>query len=250
MCTKTDAMASTMEPMGIHADVGGMDGADGHAGSRLRLLVVDDHDLFRTGLRALLVEAGFEVRDAAGGRAAIELTRMYRPDVVIMDMQMPGMSGIEATRRVLEVQPEAVVLMLTVAADEESVLEAIRAGASGYLLKEARLPEIVAAVNAVAEGRSPIAPGVAGALFDSIRHGPVTPRGHAGVASLTDRERAVLALLAEGYDNGEIAARLYVSQSTVKNHVSRLLEKLGVDNRVRAAAFAVRHGLDRSPSAR
>jgi DNA-binding NarL/FixJ family response regulator len=237
-------MASSTQPLGIRPDVGALNGANGH-GSRPRLLLVDDHDLFRSGLRALLDDSGFEVRDAAGGRAAIELARTYRPDVVIMDMQMPGMSGIEATRGVLEVQPDAVVLMLTVAADEESVLEAIRAGASGYLLKEARLPEIVAAVNAAAEGRSPIAPRVAGALVDSIRRRPVVPKGHAGVSSLTGRERAVLALLADGYDNGEIARRLFVSQSTVKNHVSSLLDKLGVDNRVRAAAFAVRHGLDR-----
>lgn len=211
----------------------------------LRLLLVDDHDLFRTGLRALLEDAGFGVRDAAGAEAGLALCQTYRPHVVLMDMNMPGMSGIEATRRVRELHPEAVVLMLTVAAGDEGVLDAIRAGASGYLLKEAHLAEIVAGVKAAADGRSPISPRVAGALVESVRRHVPVPGSSADIASLTDRERAVLVLLADGLDNNEIAARLYVSPSTVKNHVSHVLEKLGVDNRVQAAAFAIHHGLDR-----
>jgi NarL family two-component system response regulator LiaR len=210
----------------------------------LRVLLIDDHDLFRTGLRSLLEDAGFSVRDAPGAEAGLALCRSYHPHVVLMDMQMPAMSGIEGTRCLLEIHPEAVVLMLTVAADHDGVLAAIRAGASGYLLKEARLAEIVASVNAAAEGRSPISPRVAGALVDSVRRrAPVLPSG-ADIASLTERERAVLALLADGHENNEIAARLFVSASTVKNHVSRVLEKIGVENRVQAAAFAIRHGLD------
>jgi DNA-binding NarL/FixJ family response regulator len=209
-----------------------------------RLLLVDDHDLFRTGLAELLTEHGFEVRQAHDGAAAARLACSFRPHVVIMDMHMPAMSGIEATRRVLAVHPEAAVLMLTVAADDDSVLAAIRAGASGYLLKEAHLAEIVAGVKAAADGRSPIAPRVAGALVTSIREREARRRPAVDVASLTQRERTVLALLAEGYDNADIAARLYVSASTVKNHVSHLLEKLGVENRVQAAAYAIRNGLD------
>lgn len=210
--------------------------------SRLRILLVDDHELFRVGLRELLEAEGFEVADAASGESALRQCRSVRPDVVVMDMNMPGMSGIEATRGILEAHPAAAVLMLTVAADDERVLEAIRAGATGYLLKEARLAEIVAAVNAAAAGRSPIAPGVAGALVASVREGG-GPSSRPAASSLTDREGAVLALLAQGYDNRAIARRLFVSPSTVKNHVSSVLAKLGLENRVQAAAYAVRHGL-------
>lgn len=208
----------------------------------LRILLVDDHELFRVGLRELLEAEGFEVADAASGESALRQCRSVRPDVVVMDMNMPGMSGIEATRGILEAHPAAAVLMLTVAADDERVLEAIRAGATGYLLKEAHLAEIVAAVNAAAAGRSPIAPGVAGALVASVREGG-GPSSRPAASSLTDRERAVLALLAQGYDNRAIARRLFVSPSTVKNHVSSVLAKLGLENRVQAAAYAVRHGL-------
>lgn len=209
-----------------------------------RLLLVDDHDLFRSGLAELLGEQGFEVMEARDGAAAVVSCRAFRPHVVMMDLHMPGMTGIEATRRVLEAHPEASVLMLTVAADDDVVLDAFRAGASGYILKDSHLAEIVAAVHAVAEGRSPIAPRVAGALVTSLRQARVASRPGVDPRTLTERERAVLALLAEGYDNADIAARLYVSPSTVKNHVSHLLEKLHLDNRVQAAAYAVRHGLD------
>jgi NarL family two-component system response regulator LiaR len=209
----------------------------------LRVLLVDDHELFRAGLRELLEEQGFEVDDAASGEAGVRRCPTFLPDVVVMDMNMPGMSGVEATRRIRETHPDASVLMLTVAADDERVLEAIRAGAIGYLLKEARLPEIVAGITAAAAGRSPIAPGVAGALIASVREAGARAPSHPATPMLTERERAVLALLAQGYDNREIARRLYVSPSTVKNHISNVLAKLGLENRVQAAAFAVRHGL-------
>lgn len=207
----------------------------------LRVLLVDDHDLFRRGLRSLLEEQGCKVADVASGDAAIALCRSLRPDVVVMDMNMPGMSGVEATSRITTEHPRVAVLMLTVAADDESVLEAVRAGACGYLLKDARLPEILAAVRAAAAGESVFASRVAGVLVSSVRRSsrrPATER-----SDLTDRERDVLALLAEGHDNAEIAARLYVSASTVKNHVSSVLEKLGLENRVQAAAFAIRSGI-------
>jgi DNA-binding NarL/FixJ family response regulator len=218
--------------------------------SSVRLVLVDDHDLFRTGLRTLLEEEGFEVEDASGGEAAVRLCRAFRPQVVVMDMNMPGMSGVEATRRVLDVHPETVVLMLTVAAEDEAVLEAIRVGASGYLLKEAKLAEIVAGIKAAAAGRSPISPRVAGALVASVRDRGRRNGSSPPSMSLTTRERAVLALLVEGYDNSGIAARLFVSPSTVKNHISNLLVKLGVENRVQAVAYAIRHGLDDAHSDR
>ena len=214
---------------------------DGEPG-RIRVLLVDDHDLFRTGLRALLEGEGFEVEDASGGIAAVDRCRSFRPRVVVMDMNMPDMSGVEATRRALEVCPEATVLMLTVAADEDGVLDAIRAGASGYLLKDSPLPEIVGGINAAASGDSVIASRVAGALVASVRQSGSSPGPRD--AALTQRELAVLALMVEGHDNSGIAERLHVSPSTVKNHVSSLLHKVGAENRVQAVAYAIRHGLD------
>jgi DNA-binding NarL/FixJ family response regulator len=209
----------------------------------MRLLLVDDHDLFRTGLRTLLRGEGFEVTDAASGEAAVEACRRVRPDVVVMDMNMPGMSGIEATAKITVEHPRIAVLMLTVQADDDRVLDAIRAGASGYLLKDARLPEIVAGVRAAAAGESVLAPRVAGALVTSVRSRADRAAPATLPADLTPRERDVLELLARGCDNAEIAERLHVSPSTVKNHVSSLLDKLGVDNRVQAAAIAIRNGM-------
>ena len=211
----------------------------------IRVLIVDDHDLFRTGLRALLEEAGFEVADSASGPAAVRRAPSFAPDVVVMDMNMPGMTGVEATPLVLEASPLASVLMLTFATDDTRVVDAVRAGASGYLLKDAELAEIAAGIRAAAAGHCAIAPRVASALLQSVRSfdsalpGAEAPAGPV----LSVREQQVLSLLSEGCDNPEIAARLYLSQSTVKNHVSKLLVKLQVDNRVQAATYAVRHGL-------
>jgi DNA-binding NarL/FixJ family response regulator len=207
----------------------------------VRLLLVDDHDLFRTGLRTLLEEEGFRVMDVPGGHEALRVLDSFSPDVVVMDMQMPGMSGIEATRQVVTLRPGTAVLMLTVSADEAGVVDAIRAGASGYLLKDARLSEIAAGARAAAAGHSAIAPRIAGVLVASVRQGPERRAVSRELERLSAREREVLALVAEGRDNAEIAGRLYLSQSTVKNHVARLFQKLEVDNRVQAAALAIRH---------
>jgi DNA-binding NarL/FixJ family response regulator len=213
--------------------------------TRVRVLIVDDHDLFRTGLRALLEEEGFEVADAASAPAAILRAGLFAPQVVVMDMHMPGMSGVEATPLMFEVAPNASILMLTIATSEAEVLDAVRAGASGYLLKEAELSDIVVGIRAAAAGHSTIAARVAGHLLLSVRTNAAgSPRGSSPEGpALSPRERDVLNLVADGCDNAEIAGRLYVSPSTVKNHVSRLLEKLGVDNRVQAATFAIREGL-------
>jgi DNA-binding NarL/FixJ family response regulator len=230
-------------------------GKDGEAATRgagmdqhreNRVLVVDDHDLFRTGLRALLEDEGFHVADASGGAEAVRRARAFAPDVVVMDMNMPEMTGVEATPLVLEAAPEASVLMLTIATDDERVIAAVRAGACGYLLKDAPLEQIAAGIEAAAAGHCAIAPRVAGALLQTVRATVAVPESlpeAPELPTLTARERDVLDLLASGCDNAEIAARLYLSPSTVKNHVSKLLEKLGVDNRVQAATFAIRSGL-------
>jgi DNA-binding NarL/FixJ family response regulator len=213
----------------------------------IRVLVVDDHDLFRTGLRLLLEEVGFEVADAHSGAAAVRRSLSFAPDVVVMDMSMPGMTGIEATPLVLQAAPHTSVLMLTIACDDARVLQAIRAGASGYLLKDADLADIVSGIRDAAAGHCAIAPGVAGALVQSVRKAELLPvdAADAGGPDLSVREQQVLALVSDGRDNADIAGRLYLSESTVKNHVSKLLAKIGVDNRVQAATFAVRNGFAR-----
>jgi DNA-binding NarL/FixJ family response regulator len=205
----------------------------------MRVVIVDDHDLFRTGLRTLFEDEGLEVRDASSGGEAVELCRSFEPDVVVMDINMPEMSGVEATRTVLRDRPETAVLMLTVTADDDLVLDAVRAGASGYLLKDASPKEIMAGVRAAVAGHAVIAPRAAGALVESVRSLPPQPVA----PELSQREHDVLTLLVMGLDNAEIGRRLGLSPHTVKQHVSRLLEKLGVENRVQAVAFALRSGL-------
>jgi DNA-binding NarL/FixJ family response regulator len=207
---------------------------------RLRVLVVDDSELFRTGLRALLSES-FEVASAGSGDAALRHVVSFRPDVVVMDMAMPGMSGSDATRQILRASPTTFVMVLT-GSEGGDVLEAIRAGASGYLLKSADVADIVKAIRATAAGQSPLAPQIAGALLATVRDRPVAEERGVGVA-LSARERQVLALVASGANNVEIARRLYISQSTVKSQISGLLSKLEVENRIQAAGVAIRAGL-------
>jgi len=218
-------------------------GAD--AAEPLRVMVVDDHDLFRSGLRRLL-ESEPElqvVADARRGDEAVQRAGELRPDVVVMDVNMPGMSGIEATRALLDVSPRTAVLMLTISDADDEVLGAVLAGASGYLLKDAPLPEIVSAIRAAGAGDSTIAPRVAGGLLSRLRdQGPGQPATPAA-PDLSEREIHVLTLLVAGCDNAEIGAHLHLSGSTIKHHVSSILEKLGVDNRIQAAVLAVRRGL-------
>jgi DNA-binding NarL/FixJ family response regulator len=209
----------------------------------MRVLIVDDHDLFRTGLCTLLEDEGFEVSGAARGKVAVALSRSFAPDVVLMDMNMPEMSGIEATRMLLRERPEIAVVMLSVIADDQRVLDAVRAGASGYLLKDASLAEIVAGVRSAAAGHAAITPRVASALVASVRSAARRHSQQAPVPVLSQRDRDVLALLAMGRDNAEIARRLDLRPNTVKQNVSRLFEKLGVENRVQAAVYAIRAGL-------
>jgi DNA-binding NarL/FixJ family response regulator len=209
----------------------------------LHVLLVDDHTFFRAGLRNLLVDEGFEVSEARSGAQAIDVVAGRAPDVVVMDLHMPGMSGIETTRRLMEVAPEVRVVMLTVSAAQDEIIGAVLAGACGYLLKDAPIEEIVGSLRAAAAGASWASPNVAAVLFERVRAGGEQEPQDDALAALSEREREILRLLADGRDNAEIGRELYISPSTVKNHISAILSKLGVHNRIQAAVYAVRRGL-------
>jgi len=219
------------------------------ASARVKVLIVDGHDLFRIGARALLTREGFEVADSSSGAAALRRATSFQPDVVVMAMNMTGMSGIEATPLMLKIAPRASILILSDACGHAGVLDAVRAGASGYLLKDAPFAEIVVGIRAAAAGESAFAPRVAGALLASVRGNaiPATDQPDPASCQLSSREVDVLALLTRGLGNAEIAQQLFLSPNTVKIHVARLLEKLGVANRVQAATFATRHGFFEEP---
>jgi DNA-binding NarL/FixJ family response regulator len=205
----------------------------------VRVLIVDDHDLFRIGLRLLLEQHGFEVADAVSADAALRRLPSFPADVVVMDVDMPLVSGIAATRQVLAQAPRTVVVMLSAINDEALVVESLLAGACGYLLKDQHMGAIVAGIQAACGGESPITPRVAASLVHRLRTtAPIRLAPSEPPPLLSARERDVLGLLAHGWDNAEIAQHLHLSSSTVKNHVSRLLEKLGVRNRVQAAVYA------------
>ncbi len=206
-------------------------------------MVVDDHEVFRRGLVPLLEERGITVVAEAGLAAeAIRLTSELSPDVVLMDLNMPGMSGIEATQRLSAAAPLVRVLVLTVVADHRNVTDALLAGACGYLVKDASIDQIVEGIRAAARGESLISPRIASQLVRRVREPPEIEPGLGG-AELTPRELEVLEMLARGMDNPEIARALFLSQHTVKNHVSSILVKLQVENRLQAAVRAVRRGL-------
>lgn len=209
---------------------------------RLRVVVIDDHDLYRGGVIQLLRDHGIEtVGEARLAAEGIEIVREASPDVVLMDLNMPGMSGIEATQRLHATAPLARVLVLTVVADERSVTEAILAGACGYLLKDAPIAQMIEGIRAAARGESLISPRIAGHLVHRLRQPPELEGGD--FSEMTARELQILELIARGMDNPEIARTLFLSQHTVKNHVSSILIKMQVENRIQAAVRAVRRGL-------
>lgn len=212
-----------------------------------RILVADDHVAFRQGVRALLAgEPDLEVVGEAGdGQDVLERTAALQPDVVLMDLGMPRGGGIQATRRLCEVSPHVRVLVLTMYEDDESVYTALEAGARGYVLKGARKSELLRAIRAVASGELIVGPAVAGRVLRRL--GTAARAGTADVfPMLTDREREVLALLAVHLTNPEIAARLHLSEKTVRNHVSNIFTKLGVATRSEAVTRARDAGLGHS----
>jgi DNA-binding NarL/FixJ family response regulator len=210
---------------------------------RPTVMVVDDQELYRYGIIHLLEDRGIPVVGEAGRASdAIRQACEVHPDVVLMDLNMPAMSGVEATHRLTAADPFVRVLVLTVAADQRHVMDALLAGACGYLLKETPITHIVDAIKAAARGESTISPRVANGLIHRLRE-PSEIEPQLGGAELTPRELEVLELLARGMANPEIARALYLSEHTVKNYVSSLLTKLQVENRIQAAVRAVRAGI-------
>lgn len=216
---------------------------------KIRMLLVDDQLLFRRGLRALLdEEKDFEVvGEANNGREGVELARTTRPDAVLMDINMPVCNGVEATRIIKAEQPNIRVVALTVSDDDQDLFEAIKAGAQGYLLKDLRPEELFEMLRAVMRGETPISPAIAGKLLNEFRRRPWHEPSETAGWDLTSRELEVLQLVAEGLGNAEIAARLFIVEGTVKNHLHNILEKLHLQNRVQAAAYAIREGLVEPP---
>jgi DNA-binding NarL/FixJ family response regulator len=209
-------------------------------GEKLRVVIADDHPVYRQGLAKVLTSSGIDVVDeAATGLGAIEVVQRTAPDVVVMDLNMPRLSGAEATRRLTELAPATQVLVLTVSAEEEDVTEAILAGARGYVLKDDPLDEVVSGIRAVAAGESLISPRIASMLLGRIRERESDAFAHPP-APLSEREIEVLKLVANGMSNQEIGDELFITPSTVRNHISSILMKLQVDNRVQAAVRAVR----------
>jgi DNA-binding NarL/FixJ family response regulator len=211
----------------------------------LRVLLVDDHDLFRTGLRNLLEEQSVQVvGEAADGAQAIRMVRELAPDVVVMDLNMPGISGVEATRQVTTLAPLTRVVVLTISDQDDDVMNAILAGACGYLMKDSSIQDLMQGISAAAVGESLISPHIASKVLQRVRATGTSEADAALIrAELSDRELEVLKLIANGKDNAHIAAELHISPKTVKNHISNILMKLQIENRIQAAVYAVRRGL-------
>jgi DNA-binding NarL/FixJ family response regulator len=211
--------------------------------SRLRIVIADDQPMMRAGFKAVLEATGTVevVAEAADGDEAVKAANEHRPDVVLMDIEMPGMDGIEATRRL----PQHRVLILTTFGLDEYIVDALRAGASGFLLKDSPTEDVVKAVRAVAAGDAVLSPAVTRQLLDQVgrRLPAAVARTPDALDELTEREREVLRMLAAGLSNAEIAEGMYLSEATVKSHVSNLLGKLGLRDRVQAVIYAYETGL-------
>ena len=215
------------------------------ASETLRVVIVDDHDLFRNGLRNLLEREGVQiVGEAAAGQEALRIVRDAAPDVVVMDLNMPGMGGVEATRHITSIAPLTRVLMLTISDEDNDVIDAILAGACGYLLKDSSIDDLMAGIRAASLGESLISPTIAAKVLQRVRASTAQPEMEKSIrAELSDREIEVLKLIANGKDNAMIAGELHISPKTVKNHISNILMKLQIDNRIQAAVYAVRSGI-------
>ena len=213
----------------------------------IRVMICDDHALFRRGLRMVLEsEEGMEVvAEAEDGAEAMRQAEELAPDVVLMDVRMPNISGIDATRQIAEAVPSAKILMLTVSDEEDDLYDAIKAGANGYLLKEISIEEVASAIRAVITGQSLISPSMASKLLNEFNQLARRAEEKSSVPSprLTERELEVLRLVATGMSNREIASQLYISENTVKNHVRNILEKLHLHTRMEAVMYAVKEKL-------
>ncbi|MFV1963430.1 MAG: response regulator [Acidimicrobiia bacterium] len=209
------------------------------------VLVVDDAELFREALRAAFVQEGFDVVGvAADAMKGIDLTREFEPDLVMLDLLMPGMSGLEVVGAMIKASPTTRVVLLTTSESAEDLLAAVKAGASGYLTKDTPLPRLVDAMNDVLEGGAAVSPAMGGKLFSSLRdllrhHGSASARQ----PELTGRELEILTLVGVGNTSREIADQLYISENTVRNHVRNILDKLGMKSRFEAVNWAHREGL-------
>jgi DNA-binding NarL/FixJ family response regulator len=210
---------------------------------RVRVLIVDDDDLMRAGLRGVLAgDAAIEiVAEAADGRDAVYRARLHQPDVVLMDVRMPDLDGIAATEELLAALPGTRIVILTTFEQDDYIFGALRAGASGFLLKRTRPEDLIAAIHTIAAGDSLLSPSVTSRVIERMARQPA--RDDARLAELTPREREVLELLAQGSSNAEIAVALVIEESTVKTHVKRVLDKLDLRDRVQAVIFAYESGL-------
>lgn len=212
----------------------------------MRLLIADDHPLFRDGLRSLLEARGIDVvAEARNGREAVEQARRWHPEVVLMDLSMPEMSGLAATRLLSAEQPETKVVILTASEDDADLFEAIKSGAQGYLFKNLDSDEFFRLLEGVARGEPALTPGLARKLIGELaRPASSTRSADETPETLTEREREVLELLVQGItSNRDLAERLVVSENTVKYHLRNILDKLHVQNRAQVVAYAMRHGL-------
>jgi DNA-binding NarL/FixJ family response regulator len=212
----------------------------------IRVVIADDQELVRSGFRMIL-EARDDIEvvaEARTGDEAVTMTRLHHPDVVLMDIRMPGLDGIEATRRIVDAGLASRVIVLTTYDADEFVFAALRAGATGFLLKDVRPSSLVDAVRTAAAGNSLLDPAITQKVIQQFTSTTTPPKpNEAALTKLTDREREVLLLIARGHNNAEIASVLYVSEATVKTHVSSLLRKLGLRDRVQAVVFAFENGV-------
>ncbi|MGH2633711.1 MAG: response regulator [Tepidiformaceae bacterium] len=222
---------------------------DANPGETIHVLLADDHDLVRAGLKSTLrAYPEFSVvAEARDGREAVREALRLKPELVVMDVRMPHLSGIEACREIRSALPTTNVLILTSYADEKAVLAAIVAGASGFLLKEARSAQLIDAMRTVGRGGQTLDPVASAAVIDQIRKGNVVTEEDRMAQQLTERELSVLELIADGLTNREIGEHLFLSEKTVKHHVSDVLSKLGLSRRVEAAAFAIRRAAQKPP---
>jgi DNA-binding NarL/FixJ family response regulator len=205
----------------------------------IRVLIADDHTVLRHGLRLILDSAAglTVVGEAADGEAAVAMALESKPDVVLMDVNMPAIDGIEATRRIRAAQPDIQILMLTISQKDKDLIGAIKAGAKGYLLKSAESSEVIESIQRVASGEAILPPNLMARVLDELANPAPEPK------QLTERETDILKLVACGLGNKEIGGELHISENTVKTHMRHILEKLNLSNRAEAAAYAVRTGL-------